>query len=166
MAVVGTVVLVLIIYLLLQFAYLGAVSPADLAAGWSKVDFSSPFAQLAVALNLNWLAVVLYFDAFVSPSGSGINFTAASARMVYAMERNGTAPRICGSLHPLYGTPRPAMWLNLAVAFAFLFVFRGWGSLAEAISVVLVISYLTGPVSVMALRRVAGDLKWPIRQCR
>jgi amino acid transporter len=163
LAVVGTVVLVLIIYLLLQFAYLGAVSPADLAAGWSKVDFSSPFAQLAVALNLNWLAVVLYFDAFVSPSGSGINFTAASARMVYAMERNGTAPRICGSLHPLYGTPRPAMWLNLAVAFAFLFVFRGWGSLAEAISVALVISYLTGPVSVMALRRVAGDLKWPIR---
>lgn len=162
-AVIGSIALALVIYLLLQLAYLGAVLPADVAAGWSQIDFSSPFAQLALALNLNWLAILLYFDAFVSPSGTGVICTAAAARVVYAMERNGTAPQIYGSLHPVYGTPRAAMLLNLAVAFVFLFVFRGWGSLAEVISVAFVISYLTGPVSVLALRRVGSDLVWPIR---
>ena len=39
--------------------------------GWAGLEYSSPFAQLALALNLNWLALLLYADAFVSPSGTG-----------------------------------------------------------------------------------------------
>ena len=82
-------------------AYLGAVPPELLArAGWHGIDFSSPFAQLALLLNLHWLAILLYADAFVSPSGTGITYTASTARMIYGMERNGTLPKILGRLHP------------------------------------------------------------------
>jgi hypothetical protein len=49
------------------------------------------------------------------------------------------------------------MWLNLVVSFLFLFFFRGWGTLAAVISVATIISYLTGPVSVMTLRRTAPE---------
>ena len=34
------------------------------------LTYSSPFAQLALALSLKWLAFLLYADAFVSPSGT------------------------------------------------------------------------------------------------
>jgi amino acid transporter len=106
--------------------------------------------------------MLLYIDAFVSPSGTGTTYMATTSRMIYAMERNNTLPKIFGNVHPFYGVPRPAMWFNLVVAFIFMFFFRGWSSLAAVISVATVISYLTGPVSLMALRRAAPDLHRPL----
>jgi amino acid transporter len=55
------------------------------------------------------------------------------------------------------------MWFNLVVAFVFLFCFRGWGTLAAVISVATIITYLVGPVSVLALRRTAPELHRPLR---
>ncbi len=162
-AVLGSILLALVIYVLLQVAYIGAVNPADVAKGWSHFKFASPFAELALALNLNWLAIMLYVDAFVSPSGTGTTYMATTTRMIYAMERNNTLPKMFGNVHPFYGVPRNAMWFNLLVSFIFLFFFRGWGALAAVISVATVISYLTGPISLMALRRVATDLARPLR---
>lgn len=162
-AVIGSILLALVIYVLLQIAYIGAVNPADVMKGWSHFNFASPFAELALALNLNWLAFLLYVDAFVSPSGTGTTYMATTTRMIYAMQRNNTMPKIFGLVHPFYGVPRPAMWFNLIVAFIFLFFFRGWSSLAAVISVATVISYLTGPVSLMALRRSATDLDRPLK---
>ncbi|RQU90595.1 APC family permease [Burkholderia cepacia] len=162
-ALIGSILLALVIYVLLQVAFIGAVSPSSIAAGWHGLNFSSPFAELAIAVNLNWLAVLLYVDAFVSPSGTGSIYTATTARMIYAMERNRTMPSVFGTIHPVYGVPRAAMWFNLAVSFVFMFFFRGWGALAAVISVATVISFLTGPVSVMALQKHASDLPRPLR---
>ncbi|MCW3481264.1 APC family permease [Neisseriaceae bacterium JH1-16] len=162
-AVVFSILLAAVIYVLLQVAFVGSLSPEALAQGWSHLNFSSPFAQLALALNLNWLCLVLYLDAFVSPSGTGSTYMATTARMIYAMEKNGTMPSWFGQLHPLYNVPRPAMWFNLLISFGFLFFFRGWGTLAAVISVATVISFLTGPVSTMALRRAAPELPRPLR---
>jgi amino acid transporter len=163
-AVLGSIVLATVVYLILQVAYIGAVPQAMLAkAGWHGIDFRSPFAELAIIVNLNWLAILLYADAFISPSGTGMTYTATTARMLYGMERNGTMPAALGRVHPKWGVPRPAMWVNLVVAFLFLFFFRGWGTLAAVISVATIISYLTGPVSVMTLRRTAPNLHRPFR---
>jgi len=162
--VLGSIALATVVYLLLQVGFLGAVDPALIAEkGWAALSYSSPFAQLALAINLNWLALLLYADAFVSPSGTGITYTATTARMIYGMERNGTLPKVLGRVHPVYGVPRPAMWFNLAVAYVFLFCFRGWATLAAVISVATIISYLTGPVSVVSLRRTAPELHRPFR---
>ena len=163
-AVLGSILLAAVVYVLLQVAYLGAVPPDMLArAGWHGIDFRSPFAELALLVNLNWLAMLLYADAFISPSGTGMTYTASTARMIYGMQRNGTLPSILGQLHPRYGVPRPAMWLNLAVSFLFLFFFRGWGKLAAVISVATIISYLAGPVSALVLRRTAPEVRRPLR---
>jgi amino acid transporter len=163
-AVLGSILLAAVVYVILQVAYLGAVPPEMLArAGWHGIDFRSPFAELALLVNLNWLAILLYADAFVSPSGTGITYTASTARMIYGMQRNGTLPRVFGRLQPRYGVPRPAMWLNLVVSFLFLFFFRGWGKLAAVISVATIISYLAGPVSAFALRRTAPEVPRPLR---
>ncbi|EEG10328.1 APC family permease [Pseudogulbenkiania ferrooxidans] len=161
--VIGSILLAAVIYVLLQVAFLGALTPADLAHGWQGIDFSSPFAQLALAFGLNWLVMTLYFDAFVSPSGTGATYMATTSRMIYGMQKNGTMPALFGHIHPLYRIPRAAMWFNLAVSFMFLFFFRGWGTLAAVISVATVISYLTGPISAASLRRAAPDLPRPLR---
>jgi amino acid transporter len=162
-AIFGSIALATVVYLMLQIAFLGSVAPEHLSEGWAGLEYSSPFAQLALALNLNWLAILLYADAFVSPSGTGSTYTATTARMIYAMERSGTVPEVFGRVHPRYGIPRPAMWFNLAVSFVFLFFFRGWGKLAAVISVATIITYLVVPISVMVLRRTAPELHRPLR---
>src|SRR5580658_10015520 len=162
-AIFGSIALSTIVYILLQVAFLGSVSPDHLHEGWAALEYSSPFAQLALALNLNWLALLLYADEIVSPSGTGITYTATTARMIYGMERSGSIPRVFGLVQHRFGIPRPAMWFNLLVAFALLFFFRGWGKLAAVISVATIITYLVAPVSVGVLRRTAPDLDRPLR---
>jgi amino acid transporter len=162
-AIFGSIALSTVVYLMLQVAFLGSVAPDHLGEGWAALEYSSPFAQLALALNLNWLALFLYADAFVSPSGTGSTYTATTARMIYAMERSGTVPEVFGRVHPKCGIPRPAMWFNLLVSFIFLFFFRGWGKLAAVISVATIITYLVVPISVMVLRRTAPNLHRPLR---
>jgi amino acid transporter len=53
-ALVGSILLALVIYAMLQVAFIGAVSPSSIASGWHGLNFASPFAELAIALNLNW----------------------------------------------------------------------------------------------------------------
>jgi amino acid transporter len=162
-AIIGSVVIGGITYVLLQIAYLGAIGPEHLQHGWAHVSFSSPFAQLALAFNLNWIALMLYADAFVSPSGAGITDMATTSRMILGIQQNGLAPAILGRIHPVYGVPRPSLWFNLAVSFVFLYFFRGWGKLAGTISVATAISFLMIPISAMSLRRTSPELRRPVR---
>lgn len=162
-AVIGSIVAAALIYVLLQIAFIGAIDASTLAKGWSHINFNSPFADLAIALSINWLAILLYADAFVSPSGSGTTYTATTARMIYGMQKNGYMPEVFGSIHPFYGVPRPAMIFNLGISFLFLFLFRGWGVLAEVTSVATLMSFIMGPVALMVLRRTANHLSRPFK---
>ncbi|MES9775124.1 APC family permease, partial [Priestia megaterium] len=136
--------------------------------GWASVLTAVATSGIVFAFNgfqspiINWLVIVLYADAFVSPSGTGITYTATTSRMIYGMEKNKYLPGVLGKLHPIYGVPRQAMFFNLAVSFIFLFLFRGWGVLAEIISVATLISYITGPVTAMTLRRTGKELYRPL----
>jgi amino acid transporter len=163
-AVISSIIISLVIYVGLQVAFLGAVPAADLShGGWSSLSFNSPLADLATAWGLNWLALLLYADAFISPSGTGMIYAATTSRMIHGVQENGHLPKVFGKVDPKTGIPRPALLLNLVIAFAFLAVFRGWGSLAEIVSVATVISYITGPVAVMSLRRLSPDLPRPVK---
>ncbi|MDN3956860.1 APC family permease [Sporolactobacillus laevolacticus] len=162
-AVISSILIAGVIYVLLQISFIGGVTPDMLAHGWSHLNLSSPFADLAMALGLNWLVLLLFADAFVSPSGTGMTYTATTARMIYGMERNGYFPKVFGKVNRAFGVPRAAMWLNLGVSYLFLFLFRGWGSLASVISVATLISYVTGPICVMVFRRFGQDINNPLR---
>ncbi|MEV7024023.1 APC family permease [Kitasatospora sp. NPDC093558] len=162
-AVIGSILIALVIYVALQIAFLGAIPAADLSNGWGGLGYTSPLADLAIAWGINWLAILLYADAFISPSGTGMIYAATTSRMIHGVQENGHLPKLFGKVDPKTGIPRPALLLNLGVAFLFLAVFRGWGSLAEIVSVATVISYITGPVAVMALRRLAPDMPRPVR---
>lgn len=164
-AVVWSILIALVIYVALQVAFLMAVPGDKLTAGggWASLGFNSPLADLAVAWGLNWLALLLYADAFVSPSGTGMIYAATTSRMIHGVQENGHLPGIFGKVDKKTGVPRPALVLNLVIAFLFLAVFRGWGSLAEIVSVATVISYITGPVAVMSLRRISPHLTRPVK---
>ncbi|WP_424889953.1 APC family permease [Streptomyces sp. XH2] len=162
-AVVGSILIALVIYIALQVAFLMAVPAADLSGGWNTLAYKSPLADLSITWGLNWLALLLYADAFISPSGTGMIYAATTSRMINGVQENGHLPKVFGKVDPKTGVPKPALLLNLVISFVFLAVFRGWGSIAEIVGVATVISYITGPVAVMSLRRIAPDMKRPVK---
>lgn len=150
------------IYIMLQVAFIGAVDPQLLAAhGWHGVNFSSPFADIAMLLSLNWLAILLYMDAFVSPFGTGVAFVATASRALAAMTHGGHLPQWLGRLQRRYMIPRLAMITDLILATILVNVFRNWSLLATVITGSTLIAYLTGPVTVMSLRKMAPQLERP-----
>ena len=150
------------IYIMLQVAFIGAISPASLAkSGWHGINFASPFADIAILLSLNWLAVLLYMDAFVSPFGTGVAFVATATRALAAMTHTGHLPKWLGRLERRYMIPRFAMVADLILATILVNVFRNWSLLATVITGSTLIAYLTGPVTVISLRKMAPDLKRP-----
>lgn len=150
------------IYIMLQVAFIGAVNPASLAkSGWHGINFASPFADIAILLSLNWLAILLYMDAFVSPFGTGVAFVATASRALAAMTHTGHLPKWLGRLERRYMIPRFAMVADLILATILVNVFRNWSLLATVITGSTLIAYLTGPVTVISLRKMAPDLKRP-----
>ncbi|WP_432000845.1 APC family permease [Streptomyces sioyaensis] len=165
-ALVGALALGLVIYLALQAAYLGSVPPELLArsGGWQGVNLNSPFADLAGLLMLHWVVTMLQFGAFISPAGSNIANVASAAYMVTNLAETGFFPRKLASVHPRYGTARPAMWLNLGFSVVLLLtVGHSWQALAGVVSAAMVISYLIGPIAVGVLRRTRPELPRPFR---
>lgn len=153
-----------VIYILLQLAFIGAIDPNMLAkVGWSGIDFSSPFADLATLLGLYWLSVLLYLDAFVSPFGTGVSTVASSGRALAAMVSNDHLPKFIGAINERYHVPRTAMLFNVAVSLVMVTFFRSWGTLATVISSLMLIAYLTGPISVVAFRKMGPEFARPIK---
>jgi amino acid transporter len=154
--------LALLIYLALQIAFLFTVPESLLGHGWKGVSFDSPFGQLALILNLQWLSSLLYFDAVVSPGGSAYVGVAIDARHTYALAKNGTLPRSIMRVHEGSGIPRRALLLNLVVVFVFLLPFGGWQQIVSVMGDMYLLIYAASAVAVAVLRKRSdgGLLGW------
>ncbi|MFC5061033.1 APC family permease [Actinomycetospora atypica] len=153
LAVLGSIGAALLLYLGLQLAFLGAVPDDALVAGWQGVSFESPFGQLAVALNLGFLAALLYGDAVLSPGGSAFVGVAVDARHTYALAKNRLLPRALMRVHAASGVPRRALLLNLAVIVVFLLPFRGWQEIVSVMGTLYLLLYLSAAVAAEVFRR-------------
>lgn len=154
-ALIGSVVITGIIYVLLQVAFIGAVPDSMLANGWGGLSFTNdagPWAEIAIVLGAMWLGIILYVDAVVSPADTGLIYTALTPRLSYSQARVGNAPAGLAKLNK-----RGVPWVGLIVTFVvacFMFLpFPSWAQLVGFITTGTVLSFGSGPVTVAALRR-------------
>lgn len=144
--------LAVLVYLGLQLAFLFTVPESLLGHGWKGVNFESPFGQLALVLNLHWLATLLYADAVISPGGSAYVGVAIDARHTYALAKNGLLPRFFMRIHPRSGVARRALLLNLAVIVVFMLPFGGWQDIVSVMGDMYLLIYAASAVAVAAFR--------------
>jgi amino acid transporter len=158
LAVIGSMILGVILYIALQLAFLGALRPDDLSKGWDAIQFGGkaatfgPFAGLATTLGLGWLAVVLYIDAIISPGGTGLLYVGTGARLQFAFGRNRYFPRIFAHLTDR-GVPIWSILFAFAVGMIVFLPFPGWQKLVGFVTDATVIAYATAPLAFGALRR-------------
>ncbi|HXY22890.1 MAG TPA: APC family permease [Burkholderiaceae bacterium] len=165
-AVIGSVLIGMALYLALQFAYLVAINPSDLTkGGWSGLRFAGsngPFAAIAIALGATWWTTILYIDAVVSPAGTAFIYTTAASRITMATGEIGTGPQLLARING-HGVPWVAVLVTFAVGALFFFPFPSWQKLVSYISSVTVLSYSIGPIVLLQLRDSMPDAKRPFR---
>lgn len=164
-ALIGSVLIAMLIYIGLQLAFIFALKPTDIAHGWTELHFTgmfSPLAAIAVAVGAFWWAVVLYVDAIVSPLGTAFIYVTASPRIIMAAGEMGNAPKKVIQLNR-QGVPWVGLIVTYIVGVFFFFPFPSWQKLVSAVSLITVLSYSIGPIILLHLRRVLPDAKRPFR---
>ncbi|MDF1759771.1 MAG: APC family permease [Coxiellaceae bacterium] len=151
-ALIVSVVLCLIIYLVLQMAFIGAMPTSDVLKGWHELSFTSPLAQLTLMLNLNLLTIVLYADSAVSPSGTAIVYTGTAARNLTAMSQDKQMPNFFNSLHPIHNFSRRSLFFSLLLCFIMVIFFNNWQKIMVIVSVFQLITCIALPVAFTKLR--------------
>ena len=158
-AIVGSILLCLVLYLGLQLAFIGALTPDNLAHGWAALKFhgiSGPFAGLAAILGLPWLAAALYADAAISPGGTGVIYNTTAARVIYATADAGLMPRWFATLSPA-GVPVRSLGLAFFAGLLFLLPLPSWRQLVTYLSSIGVLAYGVGPVVLFCFRRTLPE---------
>jgi amino acid transporter len=164
-ALIGSVIISMLIYIGLQVSFITALKPADIAQGWENLHFTGiagPLAAIAVTVGAFWWAVILYVDAFVSPMGTAFIYVTASPRIIMAAGEMGNAPKHVVKLNRS-GVPWIGLIVTWLVGVIFFFPFPSWQQLVSAVSLITVLSYMIGPVILLHLRRVLPDANRPFR---
>jgi amino acid transporter len=158
-AVIGSMLAGAVLYIALQVAFLGALSPENLAKGWDEITFpglAGPFAGLATAVGATWLATLLYIDAAISPAGTGLIYVSSSSRLTFAMGRNHYIPRQFGFLSER-GVPLVSIIFAFLIGCIMFLPFPGWQELVGFIVSATVLGYAVVPLAFGALRRQEPD---------
>jgi len=164
-AIILSVVLCLILYLLLQIAFIGAIPGDIISAGWASINWSSPWVNLTKMLGIVWLANLILIDSAISPTATGNVFLSGTARVMFAWAKNGYFYSIFQKIDKRTGLPRGALWLALILGIAWTLPgqFQAWNGLVGAVTSAFVLTYMLGPISFASLRKTNPDLPRPFK---
>jgi APA family basic amino acid/polyamine antiporter len=112
---IGGVVTVIVLYLLVNLAYVYALDPADLAGlGEDEVE---RVAELAIHSLFGRTAADVVAVAFGLTQVASVSaYLLTGPRVAFAMARDGVFPRFAGRLHPTRETPAAATMTQAAIA--------------------------------------------------
>ncbi|MEO9140501.1 MAG: APC family permease [Jatrophihabitans sp.] len=166
-AVIGSILITGVIYVLLQIAFIAALDPKQLAGGWAGLadnitNSFGPLAAVATALGLGWLATLLYIDAIISPADTGLIYTTVTGRISYAMAKNHNAPNALAKTTNR-GVPLVSLFLTFVVGLIVFLPFPSWQQLVGFISSATVLSFGSGPIVLAAMRREIPEHDRPFR---
>jgi amino acid transporter len=173
-AVIASILLGAGLYILIQLAFIAALSPALLAhAGtWTKLDptnknaaltalNNAPFYSVARTAGVVWLAYILRADAIISPSGTGLVYETSTSRIGFGMAKNGFLPTSFASISDRTKVPVVAIVVSAIIGLLFLLPFPSWTKLVGVVVDASVLMYAAAPLALGALRLQKPNLPRP-----
>ena len=167
--VVGGIIIPLVIYILLQIGFIGAVDwaaagvqPGDWAGLEGSAWASAPLLNAVVAAGFTWFAVVLLSDAALSPAATGWVWLGIGTRTVFGMSVNGELPQVFQRINR-FGTPIVALTACTVLGLLFFFPAPSWYLFVGMVSIALTLSYVMGGPVLAVLRRTAPDFPRPVK---
>ncbi len=160
------------IYLLLEVAFIGALKPSFLHqhGPWTNLGSANqnpavvqlnagPFYTVSKIAGLSWLAFLLRLDAVISPAGTGLIYTTSSARLSFALSRNGFVPTAFEKTDSRTKVPVFGVIFAAVIGLLFLLPFPSWSALVGVVTSASVLMYSAAPLALAALRKQKPDLE-------
>lgn len=153
-SILGSLGVVLLVYIGLQVAFIGALPKTALSHGWMKLHFSGdagPLVGLLQDYRIQWLAILLYVNAIIATSAAGLVYSTSASRTLYGLSANRQLPKFLQEVTER-GVPAKAILINFVIGMTFFMPFHGWYAMAAFMSSIIALSYITGPVCALCLR--------------
>ncbi|MCL5408287.1 MAG: APC family permease [Candidatus Thermoplasmatota archaeon] len=169
LATVGSVLIGIALYTMLQVVFIGQVNWASMgivAGSWSSLSggvVTAPFATLASSAGLVALTYLLFADAYVSPSGTLNVYLGTSQRTLYGLGTLGFFPKGMIKIHEKHRIPVLPLLISLVIGFVFFAPFPSWYKMVGFISSSTVFTYIVGGSALMTFRKHAADFKRPFK---
>ncbi len=165
LSIVGSILLCLVLFLLLQWGFLAALTPKNLVHGWAHLHLAhanSPMVAILVQQHLTWLIPVLSIGAIIAPLAAGLMYCSSASRALYGLSKNGSLPALFKRLSP-HGNPIYAIILNFIIGLCLFAPLPGWDKMVTFLTSLLAITYVVGPVSFLVFRKQLPHYKRPIK---
>ncbi|MCB1827379.1 MAG: APC family permease, partial [Coxiellaceae bacterium] len=164
-AIIGSIIICLIIYLLLQFAFLSSVHGNNLMHGWASlhlVGSNSPFASVLATEHRPILLSLLYLGAIVGPLAAGLMYVSSASRSLYGMSKNDYIPLIFQKL-TTQGNPVVGILVNFVLGMLMFLPLPGWDKMVTFLTSLMAITYSIAPICLLSLRGQAPDQLRPFK---
>jgi amino acid transporter len=165
LAIVGSVVVCMVIYLLVQIAFLLSLSPHNLSNGWANLNLTAPFGPLAAVAYQNKLSLlvpIIFIGAMVGPFAAGLIYVGSAARSLYGMSKNDHIPKffsiLTGQGNPIFG-----IIIYFFLGMLMFSPFKGWNSMVTFLTSLLAITYAIMPVCHYVMRKKLSNYQRPFR---
>jgi APA family basic amino acid/polyamine antiporter len=156
-AIIGSLTVATIVYILVAVVATGALPAADLA----KSD-----APLATAIEegtgISWAAALLAFGAIVAITSVILTILYGQIRIMFAMSRDGLMPERLATVSARTGTPVGLTWLfgSLIAVLAALVPLQ---AIVELVNIGTLFAFILVNIGVIVLRRTRPDMPRPFR---
>lgn len=160
-AVIGSIVVCMAIFLVLQSGFLISLQPSDVKNGWANLTLmnnNSPFASLLAEHGIKWLIPVLYIGAVISPLASGLIYCTCASRSLLGIAMNGYAPKILVRTNKNH-VPYLTLWVNFLIALVIFNFSKGWHQIADLLTYLFALTFVFGPICLITLRKQLPDTK-------
>ena len=159
-AILGSLGLAGLLYLLIQYTFIMALPADALSGGWRQLHFThqaGPFAGLAQARGLSGLLVLIYLDALISPLGTAFSYASAAPRLLAGFFRNvdGSIRQISVNRH---GVSVPLVVFTLVMETLVLILLPSLRAMIALLVAAFVLCYTAAPASLLELRRTHPQL--------
>src|SRR4051794_8438384 len=152
LAIIGSLVLCTVVYILVAIAASGSLDAKSLAAS------DAPLAEaLDKGAGISWAAGLLAFGALVAITSVLLTVFYGQTRVFFAMARDGLLPRGIAQVNPRTGTP-VKLTIGIGTLIAILAAVAPLDWIVELVNIGTLFAFFLVNIGVIVLRRTAPDM--------
>ena len=156
-AIIGSLAICTIIYVLVSVAAVGALPAAQL--GESEAPLSEALEEGA---GLPWAAALTAFGALVAITSVLLVILYGQTRIFFAMARDGLVPESWATVNARTGTPQK-LTLGFGIFAAIVAAVLPLGAIVEMVNIGTLFAFILVNIGVMVLRRTRPDMERPFK---
>ena len=164
-AIIGSLLFTLLIYIGLQMAFVTSLTPDNLTHGWAHLSLAKANSPLAAILHQDGiyaLIPLLFLGAIIGPFGAAVIYMSGASQSLRSKSKNGYLPKFL-QLQTQHHAPVAAVIVNFLFGMCLFAPLPGWHKMVAFLTSMMTFMYTIGPVCLVTLRSQMPNNERPFR---